>query len=78
MSNLHFLYEYKFAKEVVEQIPKINKVLDNTLEQLYPHRDNIDVVSIIWAIHESRIFLDEKYNYYKKIYENKAETKGRS
>lgn len=72
MSKVHILYEYKFAKEVVEEIPKINKILDKVLNDLYAYQGNIDVVSVIWAIHESRICLDGKYEYYKKIYENKA------
>ena len=72
MADIHHLDEYKHAKKIVEEIPKIIKSLDKCLNALQAYTGYIDVVSIIWGINENRICLEAKYEYYKKRLEEGA------
>lgn len=72
MANIHHLEEYKHAKKVVEEIPKVLKSIDKCLNTLQNYTQYIDVVSIIWGINENRICLEAKYEYYKKVLEQGA------
>lgn len=66
MADIHHLDEFKHAKKVVEEIPKVLKSIDKCLNTLQNYTGYIDVVSIIWAINENRICLEAKYEYYKE------------
>jgi capsule polysaccharide export protein KpsE/RkpR len=72
VADIYHLDEYKHAKQVVEEIPKIIKSLDTCLNVLQNYTGYIDVVSIIWGINENRICLEAKYEYYKKRLEDGA------
>ena len=67
MNNLVNMAEYKYAKKLSEDFPKIEKSLDDCLKVLYNHRGYVDVVGIIWAIHEHQIYLTGKHQYYKEF-----------
>lgn len=72
---MHLVYnfdEYKYAKQIVEDIPKIQKELDDIATFLQNYTYYVDVVSTLWSINETQIVLNAKYEYYKQIYNNKA------
>lgn len=72
MSNIHHLDEYRHAKKIVKEIPVILKSIDKCLNVLQNYTSYIDVVSIIWGLNENRIYLEAKYEYYKKRLEQGA------
>jgi hypothetical protein len=72
MNIVYNFYEYKHAKQLVEEIPRIQKELDKIATFLQNYTHYVDVVSTLWAINETQIVLNAKYEYYKKIYNNKA------
>lgn len=70
--NVHNLYEYQFAKKMVEEIPQILIDLDNCFDLLYNHIDYKDVLDVIYAMADAKFYLQLHYVAYKDVYDKKG------
>lgn len=70
--NVYNLYEYKYAKSVVQELPTLIKSLDSMSEYLSDYTNNIDVVSLLWEINQTSLVLQAKLEYYNNVYRNKG------
>lgn len=73
---IHNLDEYKLAKRLVEELPKVIKIVDQSVTDLSKYSQHIDVVSQVWELNALSILLNAKYIYYLGIYNNGAKQGG--
>lgn len=70
--NKHNLVEYGIAKEAVEELPAIKKILDKTYVDLYNHASYLCAQHVLDAIADSLQMIDRQYKYYKGVVEKKG------
>lgn len=76
MMNIHSLTEYGVAKQVVQDVPPLIRILDKYYQELSPYVYYRDINNILYQISESMIMLQMHYESYKKIYETKGKING--
>lgn len=69
---IYHFEEYKLSKRMIEELPKLIKIVDKSINDLAQYTHYIDVVSVVWELNQLSILLNSKYAYYLKIYKNKA------
>lgn len=69
---IYHFEEYKLAKKMVTELPKLIKIVDKSINDLAQYTHYIDVVAIVWELNQLSILLNSKYVYYLNIYNKKA------
>lgn len=72
MQNKHSFIDYKFAKRIVTDVPKIIKNLDTMKSLCYGFLEYKDINSLLFEINEIQAVLRIQYEYYNEIYKGKA------
>ena len=71
--NIHDLSEFSFAKQIVEEIPKIMIELEKSQVNLYKFNHFTNVADVLYAINDAKTMLEIHYQVYKEIYEKKGQ-----
>lgn len=72
MKNTYNFIDYRFAKRIVTDVPRIVKNLDQMKSLCYGFLDYRDINSLMFEINEIRAVLLVQYEYYNGIYKRKA------
>lgn len=72
MQNKHSFIDYKFAKRIVTDVPKIIKNLDTMKSLCYGFLEYKDINSLLFEINEIQAVLRIQYEYYNEIYKGKG------
>lgn len=72
MENKYNFIDYRFAKRIVTDVPRIVKNLDQMKSLCYDFLDYRDINSLLFEINEIRAVLLVQYEYYNGIYKRKA------
>lgn len=68
----HDFFEYKFAKKIINDFPILIKMIDNFRKQLKPYNRYVAVQPVLQSLEESRLYLSDNLDYYKKVVETKG------
>lgn len=71
-AKVYNLYEYNFAKKVVQDVPKIIVTLEEFQSKLYEHRQYRDVSDVLYSINEALSMLEIHYLVYKPVADKKG------
>lgn len=72
MKNTYNFIDYRFAKRIITDVPRIVKNLDQMKSLCYDFLDYRDINSLMFEINEIRAVLLVQYEYYNGIYKRKA------
>lgn len=77
-NNVHDLTDFSFAREVVNDHPKILKIYEKLLPALYHYAQYQGVWPVIQMVEDSKLLLEMQLDYYSKIYNTKGLVKDES
>ena len=76
MENKYNFIDYRFAKRIVTDVPRIVKNLDQMKSLCYDFLDYRDINGLMFEINEIRAVLLVQYEYYNGIYKRKEKVDG--
>lgn len=71
-NNVHDFVDYSFAREVVQDHPRIIRIYDKLLPALYHYAQYQGVWPVIQMVEDSKLLLEMQLDYYSQIYESKG------
>jgi len=66
------LIDYRYAKDIVDDYPKLLSVLDKLIPILRERSQYMAVWQLLQTAEESRLLLRNQFEYYREIYKKKG------
>lgn len=70
--TVHDFIDFSFAKEVVQDHPRVIKIYEKLLPVLYGYAQYQGVWPVIQMVEDSKLLMEMQLDYYGKIYKTKG------